>query len=435
MVAFYTFPLFGLYKRLRRDLIDVMAVAVRRALPCLAAASRTIEIDPEKATKAISAIELVPTILDTVCRLTGMGFAAVACVTDRRWIACSVKDEIAFGLAPGGELELESTICHEIRQSRQAVFISDVATDPHYRAHHTPARYGFRSYISFPIILPDGRFFGTLCAIDPEPHDLARPEVQNAFRMFADLIGFHLDMNDALQETRADLGRERETGVQREQFIAVLGHDLRNPIAALGAGVAMLRRRPAHARSDYILGAMQASIDRMNVMIGNILDFARGRLVGDMPLRLEPIAVDTLVAQIAAELAVAHPDRVIDLDCRVAAPLRCDAQRIGQLTSNLLGNALTHGASDEPILIVCVDDADEFRLSVFNNGPEIPPGVLARLFQPFKQGGNDTTAGGLGLGLYIASTIASAHGGRIEVASAPQGTSFTFRMPIQISPN
>ena len=364
-----------------------------------------------------------------------MGFAAVACVTDRRWIACSVKDEIAFGLAPGGELELESTICHEIRQSQQAVVISDVAADPHYRTHHTPARYGFRSYISFPIILPGGRFFGTLCAIDPEPHDLARPEVQNAFRMFADLIGFHLDVSDALQETRADLGRERETGVQRELFIAVLGHDLRNPIAALGAGVAMLRRGPAPERSDYILGAMQATIDRMNVMVANILDFARGRLVGDMPLCLEPVAVDKLVAQAAAELTIAHPDRAIDLDCRVARPLRCDAQRIGQLTSNLLGNALTHGARDEAISIVCEDDADEFRLSVFNTGAEIPPDVLARLFQPFEQGGNDGSAGGLGLGLYIASTIAAAHGGRIDVASAPHGTSFTFRMPIGTLPN
>ena len=331
-----------------------------------------------------------------------MGFAAVACVTDRRWIACSVKDEIAFGLAPGGELELESTICHEIRQSQQAVVISDVAADPHYRTHHTPARYGFRSYISFPIILPGGRFFGTLCAIDPEPPDLPPAEVPNASRMCAELSGVQHAGSDALQETRADLGRERETGVQREQFIAVLGHDLRNPIAALGAGVAMLRR---------------------------------GRLVGDMPLCLEPVAVDKLVAQAAAELTIAHPDRAIDLDCRVARPLRCDAQRIGQLTSNLLGNALTHGARDEAISIVCEDDADEFRLSVFNTGAEIPPDVLARLFQPFEQGGNDGSAGGLGLGLYIASTIAAAHGGRIDVASAPHGTSFTFRMPIGTLPN
>ena len=359
-----------------------------------------------------------------------MGFAAVACVTDTRWIACSVKDEIAFGLEPGGELDLESTICHEIRQNQQAVVISDVTADPHYCGHHTPARYGFRSYISFPIVLPGGKFFGTLCAIDPEPRDLARPEVYNSFRLFADLIGFHLDASDTLQETRADLGRERETGIQREQFIAVLGHDLRNPIAALGAGVSMLRRGQSPERAEFVLGAMQATLDRMNVMVGNILDFARGRLVGEMPLRFELVDIGALVAQIASEFTVAHPDREIDLYCHVVSPLRCDAQRIGQLTSNLLGNALTHGASDQPISIVCEDDEGEFRLSISNRGDEIPADVRDRLFQPFEQGGSDSSAGGLGLGLYIASTIAAAHGGRINVTSSPSETCFSFKMPI-----
>jgi len=128
-----------------------------------------MDVDPESSVEAIRAIDVVPTILDTVCRMTGMGFAAVARVTDERWIACSILDEIAFGLLPGGELDLETTICNEIRDSRQAVVIPDVAADDHYRNHHTPVRYGFRSYISFPILLPGGQFFGTLCAIDPEP--------------------------------------------------------------------------------------------------------------------------------------------------------------------------------------------------------------------------------------------------------------------------
>lgn len=154
-----------------------------------------MDVDPENSVEAIRAIDVVPTMLDTVCRVTGMGFAAVARVTDERWIACRVLDEIAFGLLPGGELVLETTICNEIRDSRQAVVIPDVVADDHYRNHHTPARYGFRSYISFPILLPGGQFFGTLCAIDPEPRNLDRPEVQNIFRMFADLIGFHLSLS------------------------------------------------------------------------------------------------------------------------------------------------------------------------------------------------------------------------------------------------
>ena len=111
---------------------------------------------------AVQGIAAVPRILEVVCRSTGMGFAAVARVTEQRWICCAVRDEIAFGLTPGGELQVETTICHEIRQSGEAVVIDSVADDLAYCGHHTPAQYGFQSYISMPIILADGSFFGTL---------------------------------------------------------------------------------------------------------------------------------------------------------------------------------------------------------------------------------------------------------------------------------
>lgn len=389
-----------------------------------------MEIDPASSVEAIRAIDVVPAILDTVCRVTGMGFAAIARVTGERWVACSVKDDIAFGLEPGGELKLETTICHEIRKSRQAVIIPDVAKDAVYCSHHTPALYGFRSYISFPIVLPDGRFFGTLCAIDPEPRNLDRPEVRNIFRMFADLIGFHLGMGQQLSETQADLGRERQTGIQREQFIAVLGHDLRNPLAALEAGLSLMKRAPDQKRTEFIMSAMQATIDRMNAMVGNILDFARGRLVGDLPLRFKAESPEAIVTQIVNELAIAHPEREIVLDCDSATPLMCDAQRIGQLVSNLVGNALTHGEQGTPVVVECGESDDEFILSVTNNGPEIPMHVRGTLFQPFEQGAESHASGSLGLGLYIASTIAKAHGGSLTVRSSSTETIFTFRMEL-----
>ena len=95
---------------------------------------------------AIDRIQAVPTILEVVCRTTGMGFAAVARVTEDRWIACAVRDDIQFGLGPGGELKLETTICHEIRQAGTEVVIDHVAEDQTYCRHHTPAMYGFQSY-------------------------------------------------------------------------------------------------------------------------------------------------------------------------------------------------------------------------------------------------------------------------------------------------
>ncbi|WP_206240227.1 HWE histidine kinase domain-containing protein [Novosphingobium terrae] len=159
--------------------------------------------------ETIDGIELLPSILEAVCRVTSSGFAAVARVTETRWIACATRDEIGFGLAAGGELPLETTICHEIRQHRQAVIIDDVAADPTYREHHTPRIYGLGSYISVPITLPDGTFFGTLCAIDPQPRSLANKEVTSAFAIFADLIAQHLMASRQVATIRA-MAHERE---------------------------------------------------------------------------------------------------------------------------------------------------------------------------------------------------------------------------------
>src|SRR6202012_3968906 len=106
--------------------------------------------------EAVGRIPAVPTILDVVCRTTGMGFAAIARVTEDKWIACSVKDDILFGLLPGGELQVETTICHEIRQSGEAVVIDHVDDDPNFCGHPTALMYGFQSYISMPILKRDG---------------------------------------------------------------------------------------------------------------------------------------------------------------------------------------------------------------------------------------------------------------------------------------
>lgn len=116
---------------------------------------------------ALGDSDALRTILDEMCAITQMGFCAVARVTDTRWIAVQVLDRLDFGLDPGGELELKTTICDEIRQSGQRVVIDDVDGNIEWQTHHTPMMYGFKSYVSIPLLAPDGSFFGTLCAIDP----------------------------------------------------------------------------------------------------------------------------------------------------------------------------------------------------------------------------------------------------------------------------
>jgi GAF domain-containing protein len=119
----------------------------------------------------------IRSILHEVCDLANMGFAAVARVTEDRWIACQVVDRIQFGLAPGAELEVQKTICNEIREHSQAVVFDDAIDDPAWETHPVPLFYGFRSYASFPIFLTNGSFYGTLCAIDPDPRQVSSDAV------------------------------------------------------------------------------------------------------------------------------------------------------------------------------------------------------------------------------------------------------------------
>lgn len=224
---------------------------------------------------------------------------------------------------------------------------------------------------------------------------------------------------------------ERELGELREQFIAVLGHDLRNPLASIDGAARLLSREVQSEKSKHVLTLMQGSVVRMAGLIDNVLDFARGRLGGGITLdrnAREPL--EAVLLQVVAELQVGLADGRIETAIDLGRPIDCDRSRMGQLVSNLLGNALTHGSSDIPVRLDAriVDDALE--LSVSNGGAPIPPVAMSRLFQPFFRGEVRNSLQGLGLGLHIASEIAKAHGGALSVVSSTSETRFTFTMPL-----
>jgi signal transduction histidine kinase len=379
---------------------------------------------------AIARIDAVPMILKVACHITGLRFAAVARVTEDRWIACAVRDEIEFGLQPGGELKVETTICNEVRHSGQMVVIDNVAEDEGFSGHPTPAMYGFQSYISVPINLTDGRFFGTLCALDPRPARLRTTTTIDTFRLFADLIAFHLDAQERLSVTQTALQQELQLAELREQFIAVLGHDLRNPLNSITLGLPVLLETPLNERARRVVGRIQNSVARMAGLINNVMDFARTRMGSGLSLtRSIDYGLAGMLEQVIAELQVVWPDRTIRSELSLAMPVACDSARISQLLSNLLANALTHGASDSPVLVHARSDDSGFKLSVTNHGKQIPPEAADRLFEPFSRASTTEGQQGLGLGLYIASEIAQAHGGTISVVSSSQQTCFSFRMP------
>jgi signal transduction histidine kinase len=236
-------------------------------------------------------------------------------------------------------------------------------------------------------------------------------------------------------ERERDLLRSREeesarTARFREQFIGVLGHDLRSPLTAIVASAGLILRHehlpPAvSTAATRIAGAG----DRMRRMIGDLLDFTQARLGGGLPLDLREVDLAPILGQMIDEVAVGHSGRAVLLS--VTGDLRgsFDADRIAQLVGNLLDNAFLHGPSDAPVSVHAVGK-DDVRISVANQGAPIPKEDQDRLFLPFERGARAGPRG-LGLGLFIVDQIARGHGGAIEVRSDESGTSFTAILPRQ----
>ncbi|MFL5264482.1 MAG: ATP-binding protein [Anaeromyxobacteraceae bacterium] len=218
----------------------------------------------------------------------------------------------------------------------------------------------------------------------------------------------------------------------REQMMGILGHDLRNPLAAVRSLASLLLRR-----GDLPQGARDcvAEIDRagyrMLEMIGTLLDFTRTRFTGELPIA--PVSADLhdVCRRVIDEVAAAQPERVVELEVAGDGRGTWDPARLAQVVSNLVSNALQHGARDVPVRVSVGGDADEAFVHVENQGPPIPRELLAVIFEPFCRGSREAShAPGLGLGLFIARQIVTAHGGALAVEStAERGTRFTVRLP------
>jgi sigma-B regulation protein RsbU (phosphoserine phosphatase) len=248
---------------------------------------------------------------------------------------------------------------------------------------------------------------------------------------------FERSLIDARSEADARAEAEHETSLLREQFIAVLGHDLRNPIAALDAGVRMLGgRETLSERGQFLIREMGASLSRASALIENVLDFARGRLGDGLTLirdAKEPLT--PVLEQVVNEIRAIAPNREIVAHFQLQHPVDCDRARIAQLASNLIANAVTHGTPNQPIVVEAYIESDRFVLAVSNGGDPIPPVARAQLFQPFFRGGVRRSQQGLGLGLFIVNEIAKAHGGTMDVSSTQEETRFTFSMPRHLIPD
>ncbi len=223
----------------------------------------------------IQRMDSVPTILQAVAELTGLRFTALARVTDSSWTICAVRDEMDFGLKPGAGLDLETTICNEIRQHHQPVIFNHASAHPVYSRHPTPLMYKLESYVSVPIFRRNGDFFGTLCGVDSQPAKMEESLVLKSLRLFADMIGMQLELVEDLSEALILLRDARF----RERLLTSSEHEIRDMLQPIITNLYLLRTSPTLNEADRrLVEEMDASSQKITQLLRQKLDIALGRM-------------------------------------------------------------------------------------------------------------------------------------------------------------
>ncbi|MBF9255100.1 GAF domain-containing sensor histidine kinase [Pontibacter sp. 172403-2] len=389
--------------------------------------------------EAVRQISIIPTMLEVICQTTGMGFAAIARVTNDKWLACSVWDEVQFGLEEGGELQVETTLCNEIRDSRKPIIIDHVDKDPHYCNHHTPKIYGLQSYISFPIILKDGTFFGTLCAIDSKPADVNNSKIIGMFTMFTDLLAFHLQSQDLLERSyNANIKLQDKnkilsnTNFDLDTFVYTVSHDLKAPISNIEGLIDALSDTVSKENLDRgeikkIVGLMKSSLKRFAVTIRNLTTVVESEANSDGEIH-EAVNIPALVEEVKQDLnqQIAVCNARIEVICEDNLLVNFSKKNLKSILYNLVSNAIKYRSPERPAeILVKVDKVDEkTQLTVKDNGLGIPHHQQNKVFTMFKRLHDHVE--GSGIGLYIVKRIIDNMNGQIRVDSTlNQGTTFT----------
>ncbi len=239
------------------------------------------------------------------------------------------------------------------------------------------------------------------------------------------------------QQLARELHERTETLRLNEMFIAVLGHDLRNPLHAMILSAHGLQRASNEDPVKQAASRIISSGNRMTGMIEDLLDLARGRLAGGIQIVREPADLAIVVGRVVRESLAARPGRAIELGQHGDFNGQWDSGRLAQVASNLITNALQYGEPSAPVSVELDGTQPDSVDLVVANGGSIPPELLPAIFDPFRgRSEPGRRSEGLGLGLYIVSQLVEAHEGRVGVTSSPaEGTRFTVWLPRRPSPD
>jgi signal transduction histidine kinase len=384
----------------------------------------------DAAVATIAKSDSIATLLRLAGEIAGSNVAMLARVTDEVWTVCATHELSATGVSANHSLQIGQAV--RVRLGLKGVPISIRLSGPASGRKASSLACG----VATPITLANAHDFGVLCALDAHSHNRVDERIESKFQCVCSVIASQIDQLELREQDKTAFLDERSAGQLREQFIAILGHDLRNPLHAIVASSDLLARQlvyPAHAQ---IAGRIKTNARRMAALIDDVLDFARARLGGGITVELTEVEdINTGLMTVVQEFQDAQSDCRILPDFQVTRSVRCDLGRLQQVASNLLGNALTHGRPSHPIKISARNDEHDLVLEVWNSGEPIPAESLSKIFEPFWRHSVSASRNGLGLGLHICSQIVRAHDGRISVTSTREsGTQFTARLPLSPLP-
>ncbi len=253
--------------------------------------------------------------------------------------------------------------------------------------------------------------------------------VLNAHGAVQEWIGIMVDITEKKQ---AEL-LFRQKAEFEQQMIGIVSHDLGNPLAVItmSAERTLQLSRGGNALVDEGLTRILSAARRAQRMMRDLLDFTRARLGGGLPVRRGLMELEVLAEEIVAELSLNHPERQIQVQCEGDTVGQWDADRLAQMVTNLLGNALRYSPRFTPVTVRVRGEEEAVTLEVENQGSPIPETLLPHLFEPLKRGAHrpDQQGSGLGLGLYIVRQIVLAHGGSVELSSSPSRTCCRVSLP------
>jgi signal transduction histidine kinase len=269
-----------------------------------------------------------------------------------------------------------------------------------------------------------GLAHGVIAATRDHPSEPFDPEDLAAIETCLEHTGLAL-------EAAIRLEAERATTRFHEEMLGIVGHDLRNPLAAMTTGIELLRVRIVDPNSERVLARLENSARRMTTIVDQLLDVTRVRLGAGIPVERHAVRLRPLTAGVLDELRLAYRTTAFELrgdDVEGA----WDGDRLGQVIANLAGNAAQYGKAGGPVTVELAFAHGVATIAISNpiRGAPIPPDVIETLFDPFQRGRGGEHPGGLGLGLYIVREIVHAHGGTIEVTSSTAGTTFRVVLPI-----